>query len=106
MVILVRNQGPISQGRRALQLYRPVYSENLKELGVVRSVQQFFSYYCYLKRPSEMPHNHKLMLFRKGCRPMWEDWKDGGCWIWMSNKKDQQTLLDRKWESLLFACIG
>ena len=37
---------------------------------------------------------------------MWEDWKDGGCWIWMSNKKDQQTLLDRKWESLLFACIG
>lgn len=53
-----------------------------------------------------MPHNHKLMFFRKGCKPLWEEWKEGGCWIWLSNKKDQHTLLDRKWEALLFACIG
>jgi hypothetical protein len=38
------------------------------------SLEGFFSLYCFLKRPSEIPLDHKLMLFRKGkgCKPMWE----------------------------------
>ena len=47
--------------------------ENLKNLGTIYSVEEFLSYYCYLMRPSEMPHNHKLMFFRKGCKPLWEE---------------------------------
>lgn len=53
-------------------MYGSMHVENLKNLGTVYSVEDFFTYYCYLQRPSEMPHNHKLMFFRKGCKPLWE----------------------------------
>jgi translation initiation factor 4E len=53
-------------------MYPIHHSENLKNLGTVYSIEEFFQYYCYLMRPSEMPHNHKLMFFRKGCKPLWE----------------------------------
>lgn len=34
-----------------------------------------------------------------------QDWKDGGCWILQIKKKDLE-ILNRRWEALLFACIG
>lgn len=53
-------------------MYSADNAENLKNLGTVYSIEDFFQYYCFLMRPSEMPHNHKLMFFRKGCKPLWE----------------------------------
>lgn len=36
--------------------------------------------------------------------PAWETYPDGGCWLVRVRKKN--TLIDRLWEELLFACIG
>jgi len=35
-------------------------------------VEQFFSYYVYMKKPSEMPRDIDLFFFREGEVPMWE----------------------------------
>ena len=44
-------------------------------------------------------------MFRKGRRPMWEDFMEGGTWIIHFKRRDWQ-ILNKKWESLLLACIG
>lgn len=41
------------------------------------------------------------MLFRKGKKPMWEEFKEGGTWI-IHFKKREYDILNKKWESLLF----
>ncbi len=48
------------------------FSERLKVLGEVNSVEEFFQYYCYFKRPAEMPKEIDFHFFRKGEVPMWE----------------------------------
>ena len=35
-------------------------------------MEQFFSYYVYMKKPSEMPRDIDLFFFREGEVPMWE----------------------------------
>lgn len=39
-------------------------------------------------------------MFRKGSRPMWEDFMDGGTWI-IHFKRREWEILNKKWESLL-----
>ena len=48
------------------------FSERLKVLGEVNTVEDFFQYYCYFKRPAEMPKEIDFHFFRKGEVPMWE----------------------------------
>jgi hypothetical protein len=61
------------------------YSDKLKNLGInkcpshtnvligeVATVEDFFRFYCYFKRPSEMPKEVDFHFFRKGEIPMWE----------------------------------
>ena len=57
------------------------YEINLTKLGDISTLEEFFSYYCYIKKPSEIPVDHKVIFFRKDKKPCWEDWPDGGCWI-------------------------
>ena len=54
------------------------------------------------------------MMFRKGHKPMWEEFMDGGTWI-IHFKKRETEILNKKWEALLLgiffliyliACIG
>ena len=44
------------------------------------------------------------MMFRKGSRPMWEDFLEGGTWIIHFKRKDWE-ILNRKWEALLLGKI-
>ncbi|CAD8086744.1 unnamed protein product [Paramecium primaurelia] len=81
------------------------YDVNLKEIGEFNTVEEFFTYYCFLGRPSEIDIDNKIMLFRKGHRPMWEECLEGGTWI-IHFKKRENELLNKKWEALVFACIG
>ena len=37
--------------------------------------------------------------------PMWENCLEGGCWI-IQFKKRQLQELNKRWEAILFACIG
>jgi hypothetical protein len=65
--------------------------------GELKSIEDFFSLYCYLKRPSEIPADHKLMLFRSDKKPLWEEYPDGGTWVVAMKRKDEEDL-NKKWE--------
>ncbi len=82
------------------------YEVNLTKLGDISTLEEFFSYYCYIKKPSDIPVDHKVIFFRKGQKPCWEDWPEGGCWILQVKKKEDAHLYNLKWERLVFACIA
>lgn len=82
------------------------YMEGLKQLGSFNTVQGFYRHYSYLLRPSEFPRDHNVLMFRKGYKPMWEEFPEGGCWIIRIKRKVSQSYVNRMWENLLLACIG
>lgn len=81
------------------------YIEHLNKIGEFDSVEGFFRFYTFLKRPADIDVDNKLMLFRRGANPVWEDWPEGGCWI-LQFKKNENEIMNQKWELLLFSCIG
>jgi hypothetical protein len=48
------------------------YREQLKPLGLIPSVEHFFNFYVFMKRPSEMPREVDIFFFRNEEVPMWE----------------------------------
>ena len=42
------------------------YAINLTKLGDVSTIEEFFSYYCFLKKPSDIGNDNKVIFFRKG----------------------------------------
>ena len=68
------------------------YIEGLHPLGSFNTVEGFYSNYAYLMRPHEMPENINIHVFRKGYKPMWEEFPDGGCWsMRLPSKRKQQN---------------
>ena len=82
------------------------YETNLTNLGTVKTVEEFLSYYCYFKKPCDIPVDNKLIIFRNGCKPCWEDYPHGGCWILQVKKKEDPHSYNLKWERLVFAAIA
>jgi hypothetical protein len=41
-------------------------------MGSIATVEQFFQYFVYMRKPSEMPREIDLFFFREGEVPMWE----------------------------------
>lgn len=68
------------------------------------TIEDFFTVYRHLKRPSDLPLVSDYHIFKKGIRPVWEDDenKKGGKWIVRLKK----GVADRYWEDLLYAIIG
>jgi len=46
------------------------------------------------------------LLFRKGLKPMWEEFPTGGCWIVRMKGKNRKTSINQMWENLLLVMIG
>ena len=82
------------------------YELNLTKIGDVSTLEEFFSFYCFLKKPHEIDNDHKVIFFRKGQKPCWEDWPDGGCWILQIKKKEDPHSYNLKWERIIFASIA
>lgn len=80
------------------------YEKTLHPIAAVDNVEDFFSVYSHLKRPSTLPLVSDYHLFKRGVRPIWEDDdnKRGGKWIVRLKK----GVSDRYWEDLLLAVIG
>jgi len=80
------------------------YDQNLKLLGTVASVEQFWAYYCNMISPCDIPNLSDFHLFKQGIRPMWEDEANqmGGKWIVRLKK----GLAARCWENLILAMLG
>lgn len=80
------------------------YSKSLRMVGRCASVQQWWSLYSHLKRPTALKPYRELSLFKKDIKPMWEDPANtkGGQWV-IRLRKNQ---LDRSWENVCMAMLG
>lgn len=60
-----------------------VYSQTLRLVGQVGTVEQWWALYSHLVRLNELPPHTDLHLFKKGIQPMWEDTANskGGKWV-------------------------
>jgi len=94
------------RGRNSKPNAQDQYETNLTKLGDCETLEQFFSYYCYIKKPSEVPIDHKILFFQKGLVPAWESFSEGGCWILQIKKRGDPHSYNLKWERLLFALIS
>lgn len=80
------------------------YSKSLHFIGRCGSVEQWWSLYCHLLRPTELKPYRKLHLFKAGIKPMWEDPENikGGKWILRLRKNK----VNRAWENVCMAMLG
>mmetsp|Transcript_18994 Transcript_18994/g.44101 ORF Transcript_18994/g.44101 Transcript_18994/m.44101 type:complete len:252 (-) Transcript_18994:2114-2869(-) len=80
------------------------YENSIKTISTVRTVEQFWSTYNYLKRPNDLSSTTDYHFFRGGIKPTWEDPKNakGGKWIIRLPK----GLASRYWEEVVLALIG
>ena len=80
------------------------YEKSTLKLASISTVENFWTIYSHLKRPSQLPSVSDYHIFKEGIRPVWEDEanKRGGKWIVRLKK----GVADRYWEDLLFAIVG
>ena len=62
------SQRPQGGARQAAEKYE----QNVKLVGCFSTVEQFWSYYCYMKRPGDLPSPCDIHLFKVGIAPIWE----------------------------------
>lgn len=62
------SQRPQGGARQAAEKYE----QNVKLVGSFSTVEQFWSYYCYMKRPGDLPSPCDIHLFKVGISPIWE----------------------------------
>ncbi|KAK3070035.1 hypothetical protein LTR53_011155 [Teratosphaeriaceae sp. CCFEE 6253] len=80
------------------------YEKSIRPMCRIATVQDFWSVYTHIVRPSLLPTVSDYHFFREGIRPVWEDEENrrGGKWI----MKLKKGVADRYWEELLMAMIG
>jgi translation initiation factor 4E len=80
------------------------YGKSLHFIGRCATVEQWWSLYCHLLRPTELKPYRKLHLFKSGIKPMWEDPENitGGKWILRLRKNK----VNRAWENVCMAMLG
>uniref|UniRef100_A0A3Q3GZZ6 Eukaryotic translation initiation factor 4E type 2-like n=1 Tax=Labrus bergylta TaxID=56723 RepID=A0A3Q3GZZ6_9LABR len=80
------------------------YEQNIRQIGTVASVEQFWRFYSHLVRPGDLSGHSDFHLFKEGIKPMWEDDsnRSGGKWIIRLRK----GLASRFWENIILAMLG
>lgn len=80
------------------------YEKSTHRVAHFGTVEEFWTVYTHLRRPSALPHVSDYHLFKKGIRPVWEDAenKNGGKW----NIRLRKGVANRYWEDLLLAIVG
>ncbi|KAK6478061.1 eukaryotic translation initiation factor 4E type 2-like isoform X2 [Huso huso] len=48
------------------------YEQNIKHIGSVASVEQFWKFYSHLVRPGDLTGHSDFHIFKEGIKPMWE----------------------------------
>lgn len=74
-------------------------------LNTFTTVEDFFSTYLYLLRPSELVRGNTLYCFEEDRKPLWETYPSGGCWI-VKVGRDASASADIYWEKLLLTVVG
>nr|XP_027116632.1 eukaryotic translation initiation factor-like [Coffea arabica] len=81
------------------------WGSSLRKLYTFDTVEEFWSLYDQIFRPSKLVINADFHLFKAGIEPKWEDPEcaGGGKWTVTSNRKAN---LDNMWLETLMALIG
>jgi len=90
-------------------LLRDSYSKLLHELDTFSTIEGFYRCFVHLKKPSEIPANYNISIFRRGPRPMWEEFNSGGMWTLRtkhSHSTNSTRWVDKSWERLVVSVIG
>lgn len=80
------------------------FESNMKTIGTFSSAEEFWGIYQHMKRPNSLPRGCEFFLFKKGIKPLWEDYANvGGGRFYISMKKSPVT--NKIWEDLQIAFI-
>ncbi|KAL6970608.1 Eukaryotic translation initiation factor isoform 4E [Sarracenia purpurea var. burkii] len=81
------------------------WGSSLRSVYTFDTVEEFWSLYDQIFKPSKFPANAEFHLFKAGIEPKWEDPEcaNGGKWTVTSSKKSN---LDSMWLETLMALIG
>ena len=80
------------------------FEDNLKPITNLDTVEDFWSLYERMKRPSLLPRGCEFLYFKTGIKPLWEDPSNlNGGRFYVSLKKSQLT--NRIWEDLLIGLM-
>eukprot|EP01062_Namystynia_karyoxenos_P032531 TRINITY_DN23_c0_g1_i1.p3 TRINITY_DN23_c0_g1~~TRINITY_DN23_c0_g1_i1.p3 ORF type:complete len:204 (+),score=70.46 TRINITY_DN23_c0_g1_i1:115-726(+) len=84
------------------------WEENLQKVGDFATVEDFWSIYNHIKRPSNLEFGANYHAFKRGIKPMWEDPanKEGGRWVISLQGREDPERVNEIWEHLLLAMIG
>lgn len=69
------------------------YENSIKGISVVKTVEEFWSTYNYLKRPNDLSSTTDYHFFRDGIKPTWEDPKNAKGGKWIVSAKSFSTLM-------------
>ncbi|KAG0050824.1 DEAH-box ATP-dependent RNA helicase prp22 [Gryganskiella cystojenkinii] len=80
------------------------YTDNLKPIADLNSVQTFWSIYNNIAGPERLTLRCSLHFMYQGVKPLWEDPRNehGGCWKFRIAKAD----VAEAWRELLMALVG
>eukprot|EP01059_Diplonema_ambulator_P012189 TRINITY_DN22416_c0_g1_i1.p1 TRINITY_DN22416_c0_g1~~TRINITY_DN22416_c0_g1_i1.p1 ORF type:complete len:198 (+),score=24.98 TRINITY_DN22416_c0_g1_i1:54-596(+) len=83
------------------------YEENLMKVSDFDTVEDFWSTYNHIKRPTSLEFGANYHVFKSGIKPMWEDPanKEGGRLVILISPTKEESL-NETWEHLLLAMIG
>jgi len=91
---------------RKFKDHQTPYEERIKRIAEFFTVESFFNYYVFMKSATEIDRNTDLSMFKKPYKPLWEECPNSGIIFIRYKKQDDLSILDLKWEKLLFALIG
>lgn len=83
------------------------WDSNLKEIGVVDTIESFWGMFNHLELPSRLDPGDSYSLFLNGVKPMWEDEKNqgGGKWIIRAGH-NRRFPTDSVWEKMVLSVVG
>ncbi|KAH9451688.1 hypothetical protein Pst134EA_025632 [Puccinia striiformis f. sp. tritici] len=79
------------------------YGKAMRRLGSCDTVEQFFSLYLHIKRPSQHLPISDLHIFGDSIKPAWEDPENVGGVKWKIRLK--KGLANRLWETLIMSLV-
>jgi len=82
------------------------WKEAMKEIVTISTVEDFWSCYERIRRPSQVQQGSDYYFFKKGITPEWEAEANvnGGKWQIQLQQADEN--LDNSWENILLGMIG
>jgi translation initiation factor 4E len=57
------------------------FEDLLVEVGRFQTIEQFWEYFRWLKPVTTLARDSSYHIFRRGAKPMWENFIHGGDWI-------------------------